>query len=100
VARDSQLWLLDEPHAGLDAAGRDVVDELVAGAARRGATVVVVSHELDRAAAMAGRSVAIVGGRNAGATGTDASVARTATSAIAPSTTSSARSTPEAAGVA
>ena len=66
VARDSALWLLDEPHAGLDADGRDVVDGLVAGAARRGATVVLVSHELDRAAALATRRVRVVGGRTAG----------------------------------
>jgi heme ABC exporter ATP-binding subunit CcmA len=69
VARNSEVWLLDEPHAGLDAAGRDVVDELVADAARRGATVVVVSHELERAAALAGRSVTVAGGRT-GAPGT------------------------------
>ena len=66
VARDSALWLLDEPHAGLDADGRDVVDDLVAGAARRGATVVLVSHELDRAAALATRRVRVVGGRTVG----------------------------------
>ena len=33
VARRAELWLLDEPHAGLDAAGRD---ELDAHAARGG----------------------------------------------------------------
>lgn len=63
VARNSELWLLDEPHAGLDAAGRDLVDALVVGAARRGATVLFVSHELDRAAALASRRVTITGGR-------------------------------------
>ena len=63
VARNSELWLLDEPHAGLDAGGRDLVDELVVGAARRGATVLLVSHELERAAALATRRVTITGGR-------------------------------------
>ena len=29
VARRAQLWLLDEPHAGLDQDGRDIVDQLV-----------------------------------------------------------------------
>jgi len=62
VARRPELWLLDEPHAGLDAATRDVVDDLVRRAAASGATVVVASHELERATALAGRSVTIVGG--------------------------------------
>ncbi|MEX2658056.1 MAG: heme ABC exporter ATP-binding protein CcmA [Acidimicrobiales bacterium] len=69
LARDSELWLLDEPHAGLDAAGRDLVDEVVAGAARRGATVLIVSHELERAAALASRTASIVGGRTTAAAG-------------------------------
>jgi ABC-type multidrug transport system ATPase subunit len=64
VARNAELWLLDEPHAGLDAAGRDLLDGLVRDAvARDGATVVFASHELDRATALAGRVVTITGGR-------------------------------------
>jgi heme ABC exporter ATP-binding subunit CcmA len=62
VARRPELWLLDEPHAGLDAAGRELLDGLVREAAAGGATVVLVSHEADRAAALAHRSVAIAGG--------------------------------------
>ena len=62
VARRPELWLLDEPHAGIDQAGRDVVDELVAGASAAGATVVVASHELERAEGVAHRVVTIVGG--------------------------------------
>ena len=61
VARRSELWLLDEPHAGLDQAGRDVVDGLSAAAAA-GATVIIASHELDRAGALADRTVTIAGG--------------------------------------
>lgn len=63
AARSPSLWLLDEPHAGLDAAGRDVVDGLVAGARARGATVLLASHELERASSLADRAVTIVGGR-------------------------------------
>ena len=48
VARRPELWLLDEPHAGLDQEGRDIVDGLVRDAANAGATVVLSSHELDR----------------------------------------------------
>jgi heme ABC exporter ATP-binding subunit CcmA len=62
VARRPELWLLDEPHAGVDQAGRDVVDELIAGAAAAGATVLVASHELDRAEGVATRTVTIAGG--------------------------------------
>jgi heme ABC exporter ATP-binding subunit CcmA len=68
VARRPDLWLLDEPHAGLDAAGRELVDGLIGEAASSGATVVLVSHELDRAAALANRQVAIAGGRIEGGT--------------------------------
>ena len=63
VARRPRLWLLDEPHAGLDADGRDLVDDLVRGASDAGATVLLASHELERASAVADRVVTISGGR-------------------------------------
>ena len=63
AARSSQVWLLDEPHAGLDAAGRDVLDAMIRERATTGGTVVLASHELDRARAVADRSFAIAGGR-------------------------------------
>jgi heme ABC exporter ATP-binding subunit CcmA len=63
VARRPELWLLDEPHAGLDADGRDLLDAIVAGAAAAGAAVLVASHELDRAGAIAHRAVTIAGGQ-------------------------------------
>lgn len=62
IVRRPELWLLDEPHAGLDVAGRDLVDALVAEAASAGATVLFASHELDRADAVAHRTVTLVGG--------------------------------------
>lgn len=62
VVRRPRLWLLDEPHAGLDQQGRDLIDELVTSAAASGATVMFASHELDRAVAVADRVVTIVGG--------------------------------------
>ncbi|MGK2949159.1 MAG: heme ABC exporter ATP-binding protein CcmA [Acidimicrobiales bacterium] len=62
VARRPELWLLDEPHAGLDQAGRDLLDDLARRAVAAGATVVLSSHELDRAEALADRVVTIVGG--------------------------------------
>jgi len=62
VARRPELWLLDEPHAGLDAAGRDLLDEVLESAAAAGATVVVATHDVDRTAALGFRHVAIAGG--------------------------------------
>jgi heme ABC exporter ATP-binding subunit CcmA len=62
VARRPELWLLDEPHAGLDQGGRDLLDDLARRAVAAGATVVLSSHELDRAEALADRVVTIVGG--------------------------------------
>jgi heme ABC exporter ATP-binding subunit CcmA len=62
VVRRPRLWLLDEPHAGLDPSGRDLVDHLVADAASAGATVLVASHELDRTLDLATRRVTVAGG--------------------------------------
>lgn len=66
LARRAELWLLDEPHAGLDAAGRDELDALLRQAVTAGATVVVASHELERAGSLADRVVEVVGGRIGG----------------------------------
>jgi len=63
IARRARLWLLDEPHAGLDADGRDLLDSVVRRAAASGATVMVASHELERAGALATRTVTVVGGQ-------------------------------------
>ena len=62
VARRAELWLLDEPHAGLDAAGRDEIDAVLRDTVSAGATVVVSSHELERAGALASRVVTVDGG--------------------------------------
>lgn len=62
VARRAEVWLLDEPHAGLDAAGRDDLDVTLVAAAEAGATIVLASHELDRATRLATRVVEVVGG--------------------------------------
>jgi heme ABC exporter ATP-binding subunit CcmA len=62
VARRPRLWLLDEPHAGLDQSGRDLVDSLLGDATEAGATVVFASHELDRAVSVATRAVTVSGG--------------------------------------
>ncbi len=63
IARRAQLWLLDEPHAGLDAQARDELDATLRDAADHGATVMVASHELERAGTLATRVVDVVGGQ-------------------------------------
>ncbi|MCL4423123.1 MAG: heme ABC exporter ATP-binding protein CcmA [Actinobacteria bacterium] len=63
LARNPRLWLLDEPHAGLDAQGRDLVDSLVREVSAGGATVVLASHEPERSVPLADRVVLIAGGR-------------------------------------
>ncbi|MEY2445747.1 MAG: hypothetical protein QOE00_2327 [Ilumatobacteraceae bacterium] len=67
IARRAELWLLDEPHAGLDAAGRDELDAVLRAARDAGATMIVASHELDRAGALATRMVDVAGGQILGA---------------------------------
>jgi heme ABC exporter ATP-binding subunit CcmA len=63
VARAPELWLLDEPHAGLDASARTLLNELIAEATANGATALVASHEPELVASLANRSVTITGGR-------------------------------------
>jgi ABC-type multidrug transport system ATPase subunit len=45
LMRDPEMILLDEPYAGLDAAARVVVDDVLSEARRRGRTVLLASHE-------------------------------------------------------
>lgn len=63
VARRARLWLLDEPHSGLDQRGRDELDRTLRQAAEAGATIMVASHELDRAESLATRIVDVVAGQ-------------------------------------
>ena len=62
VARRPKLWLLDEPHANLDRETRDLLDSIVRDAASSGATVLIASHDDDRAGALATRFVTVAGG--------------------------------------
>jgi heme ABC exporter ATP-binding subunit CcmA len=64
LVRNPSLLLLDEPHAGLDAEGREVLHEIVAAAPDEGRTVLMASHELDLARALATREVRVDSGRS------------------------------------
>jgi heme ABC exporter ATP-binding subunit CcmA len=63
LARKPSLLLLDEPHAGLDEHGREVLEEAVRAAPGAGCTVLLASHELDLARRLATREVRIVAGQ-------------------------------------
>jgi len=63
VCRRPRLWLLDEPHAGLDVNGRDFVDGLIKHAVAFGGTVLLASHDFDRAGEIATRTVIVAGGQ-------------------------------------
>lgn len=63
VVRRAELWLLDEPHAGLDGIGRDELDAILRQAVASGATVVLASHEIERSRRLATRVVQVSGGQ-------------------------------------
>jgi heme ABC exporter ATP-binding subunit CcmA len=74
LSRKPRLLLLDEPHAGLDAEGRAVLDEMLREAGPEGHTVVLASHELDRTRALASREVVLTAGQAHGTLPTKAPV--------------------------
>jgi heme ABC exporter ATP-binding subunit CcmA len=79
LVRRPRLLLLDEPHAGLDVEGRAALDEVLVAAPAGGVSVILASHELDRARAIAAREVVLTTGRAHGTVDEvrDAEVART-----------------------
>jgi len=60
---EPELLLLDEPTAGLDPAGRELVWRRVADHRARGATVVVATHDLDAAGRRCDLAVIVARGR-------------------------------------
>jgi len=66
-ARHPDLFLLDEPHAGLDAPGRAYLDRVLARAAQEGRSVLIASHELELVRPFATREVVLTNGPAHGA---------------------------------
>ena len=66
LARRPRLWLLDEPFAGLDEAGRNLVSGVIDEVCADGAAVLFSSHELERGRALAVREVQLAGGHVTG----------------------------------
>lgn len=67
IARRPDLYLLDEPHAGLDAPGRAYLDQVLARAAEEGRSVLIASHELEMVRPFASREVVLTNGQADGA---------------------------------
>ena len=63
LVRRPEIWLLDEPYASLDDAGREFFDHLIGDVLRGGATVVVSAHDPLRSSALDPRTLRMVGGR-------------------------------------
>jgi heme exporter protein A len=76
---DPELLLLDEPFSGLDRQGARGISELLAARRAAGTSLVMVLHELEHAAALAGHALVLADGRVgwAGATTDAAELART-----------------------
>jgi ABC-type transport system involved in cytochrome c biogenesis ATPase subunit len=62
LVKRATLWCLDEPHAGMDAPGRDLVDGLLLEARDSGVTTLIASHDADRVASLATDRVWVQGG--------------------------------------
>jgi heme exporter protein A len=55
--------LLDEPYGALDPAGFELVDAVVHELRSRGTTVLMATHQVERAAAFADRTLMLSAGR-------------------------------------
>ena len=57
------IWLLDEPYAGLDSDGRELVNSSILQASELGTTVLIASHEIDKIGSSQERTLLVKGGR-------------------------------------
>jgi heme ABC exporter ATP-binding subunit CcmA len=63
LLQDPRLVLLDEPYGALDPAGFDLVDDVIASLKSRGATVLMATHQLERAGRLADVGLVLEQGR-------------------------------------
>ena len=66
-AREPELFLLDAPHAGLDAPGRAYLDDALSRASGDGRSVLIASHELELVRPVVNREVVLTNGQAHGA---------------------------------
>ena len=65
------IWLLDEPYAGLDSDGRELVNSSILQASELGTTILIASHEIDKIGSSQERTLLVKGGRIVNDSGQD-----------------------------
>jgi len=63
LLQDSGIVLLDEPYGQLDPEGFALIDDVVRELKSRGVTVVMATHQLERASRLADQSLRLAEGR-------------------------------------
>jgi len=63
LARDSKVWLFDEPTAALDAESARRVEQVLSEGRARGAAILIVTHDDLQAARLADRTLTMATGR-------------------------------------
>ena len=63
LALEPEVWLFDEPTAALDGEAAGLVEQVIAQGRRRGAAILMVTHDPGQAERMADRSLFMAGGR-------------------------------------
>lgn len=63
LLHNPDVLIMDEPYTGLDQDGSNALDELLKGAYAEGRTILMSTHDLDRAEALASRAVILAKGR-------------------------------------
>lgn len=63
ILHEPSVLVLDEPDTGLDAAGREVLSEIVRSQVARGGSVILTTHALEYALELATRVVVLADGR-------------------------------------
>ena len=66
IARNPKLFILDEPTRGVDVRARAQICEIIAGLAREGMAVIVVSSDLDEVLGLSHRVVVLARGEARG----------------------------------
>lgn len=63
LLQEPKIVFLDEPYGALDPPGFDLVDAVIGELKRRGTTILMATHQLERSAKLADMSLVLEGGR-------------------------------------